>query len=156
MLRGGRVRPKVAYDDRVIRGQRFKLWIASDRHAVKLFDLQNDPWEEHNLIDSSDPEIVAAKRRLMQVAEQFPLEDARTGIYTKSAAELGQEVRSVVITQRPMSVLGVVSPRKLCASLEHPLQDALKRVFKFDDFPIHWLRRTRSTDLKYIPINLPA
>ncbi len=76
VLRGGRVRPKLTYDDRVIRGKRCKLWIGSDRHPVKLFDLQNDPWEENNLIDSSDPEIVAAKDRLLQVAEQFPEEDA--------------------------------------------------------------------------------
>jgi arylsulfatase A-like enzyme len=76
VLRDGRVRPSQTYDDRVIRGKRFKLWIASDRHAVKLFDLQNDPWEENNLVDSSAPEIVAAKHRLMKVVEQFPLEDA--------------------------------------------------------------------------------
>jgi arylsulfatase A-like enzyme len=76
VLRDGRVRPSLTYDDRVIREKRFKLWIGSDRRPVKLFDLQNDPWEESSLLDSVDPGVVAAKHRLMQVARQFPEEDA--------------------------------------------------------------------------------
>ncbi|REK19468.1 MAG: N-acetylgalactosamine 6-sulfate sulfatase [Planctomycetota bacterium] len=76
VLRDGRVHPRLAYDDRVIRGKRFKLWIGSDRRPIKLYDLQSDPWEEINLIDSTDPEAVAAKKRLTRIAAEFPEKDA--------------------------------------------------------------------------------
>ncbi len=82
-LRDGRVRPRLAYDDRVLRTKRFKLWIDSNRRAIKLFDLIADPWEEHNLIDSSDPDVVAARQRLLAVAATFPDEDA-SPIYRKN------------------------------------------------------------------------
>lgn len=76
VLRDGRVHPELTYDERVIRDKRYKLWIDSDRLPVKLYDLQEDPWEENNLIDSSAPDVVEAKQQLMQVAAQFPEEDA--------------------------------------------------------------------------------
>ena len=42
-LRDGRVVPKLTYDDRVLREQRFKLWIDTNRQPSKLFDLIADP-----------------------------------------------------------------------------------------------------------------
>jgi len=74
-LRAGRVVPKLAYDDRVIRDKRFKLWIDTDRQPSKLFDLIADPWEETNLIDSKLPEVRSALERLMAVAGTFPKRD---------------------------------------------------------------------------------
>ena len=75
-FRDGRVVPKLNYDDRVVRDQQYKLWINSDRTPTKLYDLTADPWEEQNLIDSGDPQIAAALKRLTAVASQFPDRDA--------------------------------------------------------------------------------
>ena len=71
----GRVVPVKPYADRVVRGKRFKLWVL-DGEPNRLYDLANDPAEEHNLIDSSDPDAQAARARLEAVVETFPLRDA--------------------------------------------------------------------------------
>ena len=82
-LRGGRVAPRLVYDDRVLRDKRFKLWIDTDRRPSKLFDLIADPWEEQNLINSKDPAAVAALERLAAVAATFPEKDGAP-IYDKN------------------------------------------------------------------------
>lgn len=83
VLRDGRVVPKLVYDDRVIRDKRFKLWIDTNRKPIKLFDLQTDPWEEQNLIDSKDQEAKTALERLTKVAATFPEQDG-VPIYDKN------------------------------------------------------------------------
>jgi len=70
------VRPVQRFTDRVVRDKRYKLWVLDGQNA-KLFDLQQDPFEERNLIDSSDPAVVAARKRLEAVIEACPTEDAR-------------------------------------------------------------------------------
>ena len=63
------------YDDRVIRDKRWKLWVGTNRQPEKLYDLKADPWEEKNLIDSSDPAAQAAKKKLWAVIEPMPRKD---------------------------------------------------------------------------------
>lgn len=82
-LRGGRVVPRLAYDDRVLRDKRYKLWIGTDRRPVKLFDLIRDPWEERNLIESQDAADRAALERLAAIAATFPDKDGAP-IYDKN------------------------------------------------------------------------
>jgi len=77
--RDGRVVPELPYDDRVIRDRRFKLWIGADRRPERFFDLEADPWEARNLLESPealDAEAQAALERLKAVAERFPERDA--------------------------------------------------------------------------------
>ncbi|MEL7336240.1 MAG: sulfatase-like hydrolase/transferase, partial [Planctomycetota bacterium] len=83
ILAGGRVRPRLDYDDRVLRTKRYKLWIDPNRNPIKLFDLQSDPWEENNLIESSDPQVIKAKETLIGVAAGFPKNDGAP-IYKKN------------------------------------------------------------------------
>ncbi len=83
VLRGGRVVPKLPYDDRVLRDKRFKLWVGTDRKPEKLFDLVTDPWEEQNLIDSQDPAAVESLKRLSAIAATFPKADGAP-IYEKN------------------------------------------------------------------------
>ncbi len=71
-----RVVPQKQYDERVIRGKRWKLWVDDSRRAVALYDLQNDPWEKNNMIDSDDPQVQAARQQLMSVIKQMPKVDA--------------------------------------------------------------------------------
>ena len=75
--------PKLVYDDRVIRDQRFKLWIDTNRKPIKLYDLKIDPWEDQNLIDSKNPEAKAALERLSAVADTFPKQDGAP-VYEKN------------------------------------------------------------------------
>lgn len=82
-LQDGRVQPALKYDDRVIRDQRYKLWINTSGKPVKLYDLKNDPWEEHNLIDSDNPQTQAALKQLSAIAAYFPEKDTAP-IYEKN------------------------------------------------------------------------
>ena len=52
---------------RVARDKRFKLY--SDG---RLFDANDDPAEQHNLADSADPMVLAARQRLRQVLASLP------------------------------------------------------------------------------------
>lgn len=67
--------PRQPFTDRVIRDKRYKLWVLHGK-PVRLHDLEVDPTEQHNLIDSDSPEIVAAKARLTAVFEAMPQRDA--------------------------------------------------------------------------------
>ena len=64
------------FRDRVLRNERYKLYIGSDRKPEKFFDLESDPFEEHNIIDSLDThERTQNFEALKSVVESFPLED---------------------------------------------------------------------------------
>ena len=73
--RDGRVVPARAYADRVVRDQRYKLWVIDGKPA-RLFDLRTDPDEENDLFGSTDAAIVAARERLTAVVDTFPKTDA--------------------------------------------------------------------------------
>ncbi|MHC4180317.1 MAG: sulfatase-like hydrolase/transferase [Planctomycetota bacterium] len=70
------VRPKQDFTDRVVRDKRYKLWVLNGESA-KLFDLLNDPAEQNDLIDSSHPKVIAARKRLEAVVQSCPTQDAR-------------------------------------------------------------------------------
>jgi len=65
------------YASRVIRGDRYKIWVNTEKEITALYDLEEDPLEQDNLIDSSEAEHVAALERLRQVADATPDRDAR-------------------------------------------------------------------------------
>ncbi|HAY81949.1 MAG TPA: N-acetylgalactosamine 6-sulfate sulfatase [Planctomycetaceae bacterium] len=71
------VRARDDYSDRVIRDKRYKIWIEPNRQVSRLFDLQTDPLEQKNLIDSQKPEHRAALAKLQAVAKSQPQTDAR-------------------------------------------------------------------------------
>ena len=70
------VRPVKDFNDRVVRDKRYKIHVL-DGKVAKLYDLQVDPGEQNNLINSSKPEHLAAKKRLSAVVEGFPKTDGR-------------------------------------------------------------------------------
>ena len=70
------VRPKQDFTDRVVRDKQYKLWVLKGQSA-KLFDLLADPAEQDNLIDGTDPKVVAARKRLEAVVQSCPKQDAR-------------------------------------------------------------------------------
>lgn len=71
------VRPVNDFTHRVIRDQRFKIHVSDDREVTALYDLQNDPAEEHNLIDSSLPTHRRAIGRLTAALDAMPERDGR-------------------------------------------------------------------------------
>ena len=75
-LDGEGVRPVVDYADRVVRDKRYKIHVLGGKVAG-LYDLENDPAEETNLIDSDKAVHVAARERLAAVVEGFPSKDGR-------------------------------------------------------------------------------
>jgi len=72
----GRVVPAKPYAARTIRDKRFKLMVDDQGRTAGVFDLAQDPGEEHDLIDSRDPEVLAARRRLEAAVAGFPRRDA--------------------------------------------------------------------------------
>ena len=65
------------YADRVIRDKRFKVWLGTEPKITHLYDLQADPWEEKNLIASTDPACVAALKKFQAVVDSMPAKDGR-------------------------------------------------------------------------------
>ena len=75
-LLNGRVVPARRFADRVVRDKHYKLWVI-DGKSDKLFDLLADPAETDNLIDSTDANIVAARKKLEAAVKSFPARDDR-------------------------------------------------------------------------------
>lgn len=68
------------FRDRVIRGERYKLFVGTDRKPKKLVDLTNDPEEKNNLM--GDPEYRDILKQLSGVIKTLPLKD-NDPIYTR-------------------------------------------------------------------------
>ncbi len=62
---------------RQIRDGRYKITVAPGGKIVALHDMEKDPWEDNNLIDSGQPEHRTALRRLAKVLASQPKADAR-------------------------------------------------------------------------------
>jgi arylsulfatase A-like enzyme len=71
------VRGKADYTARVIRDKRFKVWVNEQRQIDRLHDLEADPFEESNLIDSTKRQHVAALKKFQAVVDSTPETDAR-------------------------------------------------------------------------------
>lgn len=63
------------YRDRVLRDERYKVYIGPDRQPAALYDLQQDPAENQNLLHSQDPAIRAALNKFLEIEKTFPPKD---------------------------------------------------------------------------------
>lgn len=64
------------FRDRVIRNEKYKLYINSNRKPEKFFDLKADPYEENNIVNSLTTEERKTNFELLiKVVESFPAED---------------------------------------------------------------------------------
>ena len=77
MLDDKGVRGKENFATRVIRDKRHKIWVSNQRKVIHLHDLQEDPWEKVNLINSDEPQHKQAMAKLRKVLEDMPKVDAR-------------------------------------------------------------------------------
>lgn len=74
---GQRLRGRTPFAERVLRDQRYKVHVNTQRQIDALYDLDADASEQQNLIDSGAPEHVEAVGRFQAVVESFPAEDAQ-------------------------------------------------------------------------------
>lgn len=84
---GERVVPAQAYAERVLRDQRYKVHVNTSRMIDALYDLDTDPDERHNLLDSHRPEHLRALQKFAAVVAEFPERDA-TPRYSPMPAEV--------------------------------------------------------------------
>ena len=70
---------------RVIRDKRYKVWVSNQKQIIRLHDLQQDPWEETNLLSSVSAEHKKALAKFQGVLESLPDKDARP-LYEPRAA----------------------------------------------------------------------
>lgn len=71
------------FRDRVIRNERYKLFIGTDKKPEKLIDLSKDPEEENNLI--KDPSVKQVLDAFKDVVESLPSKD-KDPVYEKLPA----------------------------------------------------------------------
>ena len=69
--------------------------------VAKLVDLKADPEELTNLLDSTDPKVIAARRRLEAVIEACPKQDARPPIRSRHRPSPGTESPTVKAASGP-------------------------------------------------------
>lgn len=79
------VRGKADFTTRVIRDKRFKVWVSNNRKIARLHDLEQDPWEKNNLIESKEAIHQEALAKFGKVIAGMPEKDARP-LYTPRAA----------------------------------------------------------------------
>jgi arylsulfatase A-like enzyme len=73
------------FAERGIRDKRYKVWVTPQREISRLHDLKTDPFEETNLVDSTQPEHVAALKKFEAVVESLPKVDARPSYEPRAA-----------------------------------------------------------------------
>ena len=71
------VRGQNDFASRVLRDKQYKVWISEEKKIVQLYDLNNDPWEENDLIESAHTEHKQAIRKFKTVVDSMPDHDAR-------------------------------------------------------------------------------
>ena len=67
--------PVQSFTDRAVRDDQYKLWFENNQPTA-LFDLETDPGETINLIDSDSPAVQTARKRLLEIIRSFPKKDA--------------------------------------------------------------------------------
>ena len=78
------VRGRDDFMSRVIRDKRYKLWVSNRKEIIRLHDLTEDPWEQTNLIASTEEAHKKAIRKFESVLASVPDNDARP-LYTPRA-----------------------------------------------------------------------
>ena len=76
-LDGQGVRPLKNFGPRVIRDKRYKVWVSESKKIDRLHDLQKDPGEEKNLLQSDLAEEKEALQKFQAVVDNLPAKDAR-------------------------------------------------------------------------------
>ena len=79
------IRPTKNFSTRVIRDQRFKVWVSNEKKIIRLHDLKSDPWEESNLIGSELALHQQALQKFQDVVDSLPNKDAHPSYEPRAA-----------------------------------------------------------------------
>jgi len=79
------VRGAKVFGERVIRDKQHKAWVSEQKKITRLHDLQKDPWEKTNLLDSELAEHKKALQKFQAVVDSVPDKDAHP-LYEPRAA----------------------------------------------------------------------
>jgi arylsulfatase A-like enzyme len=71
------IEPAKTYAARVLRDKQYKVWVNDAGVITQIYDLPADPVESNNLINSSDPGVLAALEKFRAILGTFPATDAR-------------------------------------------------------------------------------
>ncbi len=74
---GEGVRGRDDFTDRALRDRRYKTWVDTQRRVSALYDLTQDPAEEHNLLGNLSPEAASALEFFQELVDNMPAQDAR-------------------------------------------------------------------------------
>lgn len=72
----GRVRNWYDFRDRMLRNDRYKVYIDTMRRIYRLFDLKADPGEKQNLIDATQGNYIEVLKDFQKILDKIPAEDA--------------------------------------------------------------------------------
>jgi arylsulfatase A-like enzyme len=70
------VRGETDFEKRVLRDKRYKVWVSREKKVVRLHDLEKDPWEKTNLLDSGIAADKEALQKFQAVVDSLPDKDA--------------------------------------------------------------------------------
>jgi hypothetical protein len=70
------VRPRCDFTPRVIRNERYKVWVDQAGQIARLHDLQADPWEQTNLLHEGGGETAGVLSMFRDAVAAMPTEDA--------------------------------------------------------------------------------
>jgi arylsulfatase A-like enzyme len=79
---------------RVIRDQRFKVWVSNQKEIFRLHDLRTDPREETNLFNSDAPMHREAIRKFQVVLDTLPDRDARPAYVPRASNPWDRKVNA--------------------------------------------------------------
>ena len=65
------------FADRVLRDKRHKVWLEHEPKITALYDLESDPLEQKNLLNSDKPEHLAALKKFRAIIGSQPKVDGR-------------------------------------------------------------------------------
>jgi arylsulfatase A-like enzyme len=74
-IENGRIRNMHVFRDRAIRDKNYKAYINTSGEIYEIVDVKNDFYEENNLIESQNKEVLEAKEKFQKVLNQIPKED---------------------------------------------------------------------------------
>lgn len=72
------------YASRVIRDQRYKVWVNTERKIHAFYDVEHDPYEENNLLSSLPENLNGNLQNFQRVVDDLPYHDARPTYETRS------------------------------------------------------------------------
>ncbi len=75
-IRNGRVVNFFTFRDRAIRDKKYKAYIDTTKVIYELYDLESDPGEKNNLLNSDKPEVREALKKIETVLQTLPDKDA--------------------------------------------------------------------------------